>query len=89
MLTYQLKGCDSCAVPSGALARRRPEFLWSRPPDVAHIVEEPNGLEQLAEVDTPTEEYYDALRKDMVPCSQRKALDQGRPAVTRQSEPSS
>ena len=30
-----------------------------------HIVEEPGGIEWVAEVETPTEYYYDALRKDL------------------------
>ena len=60
---YPLEGCSERALlPSAWL---RPELLWPRPPEVAHIVEEPGGLEQLAEIDTPTEEYYDVLRKDM------------------------
>ena len=64
-MTYQLRGCDGCALLPGTVASRRLDRRRSRTPDVAHIVEEPGGLEQLAEVDTPTEEYYDLLRKDM------------------------
>jgi hypothetical protein len=32
---------------------------------VGHVVEEPGGIDRLAEVETPTEYYYSALRKDM------------------------
>ena len=32
---------------------------------VFHIVEEPGGVEHLADAECPTEEYYEALRQDM------------------------
>ena len=46
------------ALMSGAMVKQTEHRAY-------HIVEEPGGIDRLAEVETPSDEYYIELRKDM------------------------
>jgi len=75
---YKLKGGGSCALTVDPVRARRWVVRAPRSQPIAHIVEEQGGLDKLAEVETPTEEYYLALRQDMAtrhPRASRWVLD--------------
>ena len=50
------------AASAASETRKGPDPLTH---PVFHIVEEPGGIERLTDIECPTEEYYDALAKDM------------------------
>ena len=76
---YTFAGCDACRPEAKEKTSSRPYSVGmiavaamtmgsvvntiTRP--VYHIVEELGSIDQITEVDSPTEYYYDQLRKDM------------------------